>query len=36
MDTNLLQQILTAVFVAAAASLVGSFAILKRMALVGD
>jgi ABC-type Mn2+/Zn2+ transport system permease subunit len=36
MDINLLQQILTAVFVAAAASLVGSFAILKRMALVGD
>ena len=36
MDINLLQPILTAAFVAAVASLVGSFAILKRMALVGD
>ncbi len=31
-----IQFILTAIFVAAAASLLGSFAILKRMALVGD
>ncbi|MBI4993372.1 metal ABC transporter permease [Candidatus Wolfebacteria bacterium] len=30
------QQIITAIFVSAAASLLGSFAILKRMALVGD
>lgn len=36
MDINLFQQIITAVFVAAAASLLGSFAILKKMALVGD
>lgn len=33
---NILQTLLTASFVAAAASLLGSFAILKRMALVGD
>lgn len=33
---DILQPILTAAFVAVAASLVGSFAILKRMALVGD
>jgi len=36
MNIEILQPILTAAFVAAAASLVGSFAILKRMALVGD
>lgn len=36
MDINLLQPILVAAFVAAAASLLGAFAVLKRMALVGD
>lgn len=36
MDLFFLQSIITAVFVAASASLLGSFAILKRMALVGD
>ena len=36
MDASLFQQIITAAFVAAAASLLGSFAILKKMALVGD
>lgn len=36
MNINLFQQIITAIFVAAAASLIGSFAILKKMALVGD
>ncbi len=32
----IIQQIIVAIFIAAAASLLGSFAILKRMALVGD
>ena len=35
-NINLLQPLLVAVFVAGAASLLGVFAILKRMALVGD
>lgn len=36
MNTEFIQPLLVAVFVAASASLLGSFAILKRMALVGD
>lgn len=36
MDTQLLQLLITAIFVSIAASLLGSFVILKKMALVGD
>ncbi len=36
MDIQLLQSLITAIFVSASASLLGSFVILKRMALVGD
>ena len=36
MNTQLLQFLITAVFVSISASLLGSFVILKRMALVGD
>ena len=36
MDTHFYQSLITAVFVSISASLLGSFVILKRMALVGD
>lgn len=36
MDTNILYQLLVGISVSAAASLIGVFAILKRMSLVGD
>ena len=36
MDTTILYQLLVGIFISAAASLIGVFAILKRMSLVGD
>ncbi len=36
MDTLIVYQLVTGIFIAAAASLIGVFAILKRMSLVGD